>query len=215
MIAALNKSLFNFDNYLEDCDQDWAFTAAEIQEFCKLSTNNAQKNGWVDHCVEYQMDCVCGAATSAALLSFINYGAGDNCTTASSMMDKLLPFVVDMNDQNQRKIAPLVMSTDRDFHDKSSLDQDNLDSAGKKAVQGDKHIALGGYDLVSVKRANIHLALHRVGSCDQGYEWKSGVYNAPCDKCKANTGQGYNCAGGGHYVCGGCVSGALSGGSGP
>ena len=52
-------------------------------------------------------------------------------------------------------------------------------------------------------------ALKSVGVCVEGFRWIPGTYNEPCGKCGQNTGRGYRCAGGSHYVCGRCVNMAM------
>ena len=179
------------------------------------------RNNWTSSLTKDYGEVNCGGCTSSALLTFLNHGAEGNQCTADSMMDTLLPFVVDLNDTSQKKIAALVMSTSRDFKDKTSLKKQVQSKAGAKAlgtyrgaIQGDVKIALGGYDIVSLKRAQIHIALNKVGVCEAGYQWNAGTYDKPCDKCKKPTEEGYNCAGGGHFVCNRCVGEAMTGGGG-
>ena len=46
-----------------------------------------------------------------------------------------------------------------------------------------------------------------VGKCPQMYEWTRGYYpDNECGKCGKTVSNGFNCEGGSHYVCMGCVN---------
>ena len=58
-----------------------------------------------------------------------------------------------------------------------------------------------------MSEAEFKRKMKSIGVCPQNYKWRRGSYESNnCDKCGKRVYNGYNCEGGGHYVCCGCVN---------
>jgi hypothetical protein len=194
-----------FDEYLRD-NPEWAFSAnVEFAQVFSLNTNTASKSNYVDELAKN-----CGAANVRALLLFLN--SVDNVSTQSCMCDQIFPYI-DKSEDTQPVINLLKESNSAT----ASSASDTWEKVGGAEIKSDAsvQICLGGFDIVSNKLAKVHAALRKVGKCDQGFEWKKGSFDDLCDKCSSKTGEGFNCAGGSHYVCMKCVKAQMGDGGGP
>ena len=169
----------------------------------------------------------CGGVNATAVLTLLTnlYKCNHNGSSANSLFGTLLPFGTDLDIRRDEILSPFLPDGKYGKEMNSLIPQGwikELDGGafndpkhGTKRVKGDPLLILGGYDIVSTQLAKLHLALRKVGKCEQGYEWKLGSFTDPCDKCAKPTGSnGYNCAGGGHFVCRQCVRAAMNGGGG-
>jgi hypothetical protein len=194
-----------FDNYLND-NPEWAFRAdVEFAQCFNLNSNTSCKSSYVDKLAES-----CGAADQKALVLFLQ--SVNNVSTQSGMCDKIFPF---MDKAGGAEDALGILKDANSATASSARSTWEEEGGSKLGKTASAEVYLGGYHIVSKKLAQIHAALKAVGNCDQGYEWKKGNFDHPCDKCAKSTGKnGYNCAGGSHYVCLRCVKASMGGTSG-
>ena len=134
--------------------------------------------------------------------------ATSNGAVQSRQIANLFPFIDKREDVS--KIIDFLSNGASQISAKSTW----ADEGGSKLNGVSAAALLGGHDIVSKKYVELMLALKKCGNCDEGYAWNAGSYSHQCDTCAKTTGDGYRCAGGGHYVCGKCVRKHMRGGGG-